>query len=398
MINISDYDYFLPKSLIANKPALPRDHSKLLVYDTATDTISYDYFINLDKYLPKKSFLVLNDTKVIPARITLYKSPPIMKGHALPGGDVGKVKVLFLVNEISQNQKLNIKYQNDILKGKNRIKNERIRGYVDRKIEVGDRLYLDSFHCINTIKQEGAIFTFEYSFSKEKLFQLLGKKGTTPIPLYIKDTPLNESELRKKYQTIFFRPPVGAGLLGSSAAPTASLHFTNRVIKKLERAEIKRFFITLHVGLGTFAPINEKNIQEKKLHEEYCEIKSETFHCINTMKSQGNKLVAVGTTVARTVESVRISPLRGQLKSVMAKTDLFIFSPYNFQMVDCLITNFHLPKSSLMMLVEAFLQHKIKTQPSPRLRRAGYSLIDLYKIAIDKKYRFYSFGDAMLII
>ena len=191
MININDFDYYLPPNLIANQPATPRDSSKLLVYDTKNDQVFFDRFINLDKYLPKKSFLVLNNTRVIPARIDLKKE------------NGGKVTVLFLVNEVQ-----NVQY---------------IRGYVDRKIEVSDKLYFNSQDYVEAIKQEESIFTFQLNFSFEKLFKLLEEKGTMPIPLYIKNTPLNREELKEKYQTIFARAPDGARSSGSAAAPTAAL-------------------------------------------------------------------------------------------------------------------------------------------------------------------------------
>ncbi len=366
--DINDYNYFLPDKLIANCPASPRDSSRLLVYDTEKDEVYLDRFINLDKYLPKKSFLVLNNTKVLPARITLYKK------------NTGKVKILFLVNEIIKSK---------------------IRGFVDRKVNIGDTLYFDKDHCINTIKQDGAVFTFEFGFSKKELFALLEKKGTMPIPLYIKNSPLSEKELRKKYQTIFSKKQ------GSAAAPTASLHFTNRLFKKLEKKRIKKYFVTLHVGLGTFAPIDEKNIKEKKLYEEFYEVSPDIVQIIEGLRQLKYNLVAVGTTTVRTLESLVVchpefisgsnkemlkpasTAKRGERvqHNIVSKTDLFIFPPYQFQMVDCLITNFHLPRSSLMMLVEAFLQFK----------ESRKSLIDLYQIAIKNNFHFYSFGDVMLI-
>lgn len=231
-----------------------------------------------------------------------------------------------------------------------------------------------------------------------------------PIPLYIKNTPLDEQQLRKRYQTIFADTPPGC-ISGSAAAPTAPLHFTNRLFKKLEGRGIKKYFVTLHIGLGTFAPINEENFLQKKLHMEYYEIDNKVYRFIDKSIQEGKKLVAVGTTTVRALESftiqinrktedrlsecqideiIRRSDFRNSVFShqIYLKTDLFIFPPYRFQMVDCLITNFHLPKSSLMMLVEAFLQYK----------KSKKHLIDLYKIAINNKFRFYSFGDVMIVI
>jgi len=399
MKSTNQYNYYLPPELIAKQPATPRDSSRLFIYDTKTDEIVFDKFNNLDKYLPKKSFLVMNDTKVLPARVEMKKATG------------GKVRVLFLVNEIMSSS------QYQVLS----IEQNTIRIFVDRKVDVGDKLFFDSQYFVTVIGQGEHIFTVQFDFSIGELFRILEKKGTMPIPLYIKNSPLSRNDLLHKYQTIFARVPVGTRLIGrSAAAPTASLHFTNRLLSKLEKKRINKTFITLHVGMGTFASVTDVNIRQKKLHEEYFEINNETLQLINLMKQERKKLVAVGTTVVRTLESAEISLRqgRGQLESVMkrghsgeeqsddsriklrrfwtsqngkdtfiSKTDLFIQSGFKFQYVDSLITNFHLPGSSLMMLVEAFLQHK----------QAKHHLVNLYQIAIKEKFRFYSFGDGMLI-
>ncbi len=349
-MNWQDYDYFLPKENIALKPAVPRDSSKLFVYNTSVDEISFDKFFHLDRHLPEKSFLVLNNTKVVPARVKMSKQTG------------GKVTVLFLVNEI--------------------IKKDMIKVIVDKKIKVGDLLFFDKKYFFRVDKQNKNIFSLQFNFSREKLFNLLQKYGKMPLPLYLKKTSLKENQLFKKYQTIF------AEKEGSAAAPTASLHFTERVFNQLVKKGIKKYFITLHIGLGTFAPLTDKNLKAKKLHEEYYEISQETFRFINMAKRNGGKLVAVGTTVTRALEALAQSMMSGQKLKLFGKTDLFILPPFNFQMVDILITNFHLPRSSLMMLVEAFL----------RFKGAKKKLTDLYKIAIDNNFRFYSFGDAMLIL
>ena len=399
MKSINQFDYYLPPESIAKQPAVPRDYSRLFVYDTKTNEIVFDKFYNLDKYLPKKSFLVMNDTKVLPARVEMKKATG------------GKVRVLFLVNEIMSSS------QYQVLS----IEQNTIRIFVDRKVDVGDKLFFNSQYFVTVTAQEEHIFTVQFDFSIGELFRILEKKGTMPIPLYIKNSPLSRNDLLHKYQTIFARVPVGTRLIGrSAAAPTASLHFTNRLLSKLEKKGTNKTFITLHVGMGTFAPVTDVNIRQKKLHEEYFEINNETLQLINLMKQERKKLVAVGTTVVRTLESAEISLRqgRGQLESVMkrghsgeeqsddsriklrrfwtsqngkdtfiSKTDLFIQSGFKFQYVDSLITNFHLPGSSLMMLVEAFLQHK----------QAKHHLVNLYQIAIKEKFRFYSFGDGMLI-
>lgn len=341
VIKKEDFDYHLPQNLIAQTPAKPRDSSKLFIYQTKTNEIFFDKFYHLDQYLPNNSFLVLNNTKVIPARLVMRR----------PTG--GKVEVFFL--EIGENK---------------------VKIMVDRKVVIGEKLFFDQKNYLVLIHQEKNIFSGRYDFSREKLFYLLHRYGTMPIPLYLRKTPLSKKELRKKYQTIFGKEE------GSAAAPTASLHFTHRVFKKLEKKGIEKFFITLHVGLGTFAPLTEENLKEKRLHEEYYQIEKETWKEIVDFKNEEKNLVAVGTTTVRTLESAL------KTKELSGQTNLFIFPPFDFQMVDILITNFHLPQSSLMMLVEAFLRYK----------KAKKRLVELYNIAIKNQFRFYSFGDAMLIL
>jgi len=340
-VDLDYYGYLLPKKNLALEPAVPRDGSKLFIYDSSTDEIVFDHFYNLDKYLPKNSFMVMNNTKVLPARVTMKKEFG------------GKVVILLLVNEIVGNI---------------------LPIIVDRKITVGEKIFFDDENFLDIVNQNENIFEVKFSFTKQKLFSLLEKYGTMPIPPYLKKSPLTRDELLKKYQTIFAKTD------GSAAAPTASLHFTNKAFDKLEKKGIEKYFVTLHVGLGTFAPITDKNIKQKKLHEEYFEVGRETLRCIDTSKQEGKKLVAVGTTVVRTLES--------KARHRVFSTDLFIFPPYDFKMVDILITNFHLPKSSLMMLVEAFLQFK----------GAKKNLVELYNMAIKNNFRFYSFGDVMLIL
>ncbi len=371
MFDGQKYNYSLPENLLAQKPVVPRDSSRLFIYNTENNTVSFDRFINLDQYLPRDSFIVLNNTKVLPARVVLKKQTG------------GRVVCLLLINELLSFAKVS-KDEHD-----SRI----IRVMVDRKVNVGDKLFFDKDHFFEAVSQKEHIFELKYRFSYSWLLLKLQEIGQTPVPLYLRKTPLQEGELRKKYQTIFAKDSSSEWNLGSVAAPTASLHFSNRVFKKLGKAGIKKYFVTLHVGMGTFAPVTEKNIKTKKLHEEYFTVDKKTLQCFKTSKSAGKKLIAVGTTVTRTLESIsKIKNQRSKMHIVnnifFGKTDLFIMPPYDFQMVDCLITNFHLPKSSLIMLVEAFLQYK----------SAKRSLMDLYKIAIKEKFRFYSFGDAMLII
>jgi S-adenosylmethionine:tRNA ribosyltransferase-isomerase len=350
MVDKKDYAYELPAEQIAKEPAVPRDRSRLFVYDTQTDKIELDHFDNLEHYLPSRSFLVLNETKVLPSRVTLHKATG------------GKIKVLFLVNEKSGNER-------------------QMRMMADRKTNVGDKLYFNQEDFVTVIKQDRQLFVVEFSFAHSRLEELLVEQGTMPIPLYIKNTPLSEEQLRQRYQTVFARTP------GSSAAPTASLHFSELLLKKLAEKHIQKLFVTLHVGMGTFAPVSEEQIAAKKLHEEWFEVQQAVAEEIMKLKDKGDQLVAVGTTVVRTLESLALQ--EGWEKGRdFGTTNLFIYPPYRFHLVDHLITNFHLPESSLMMLVEAFLQSK----------NAKRRLVDLYKVAIAEKFRFYSFGDAMLIL
>lgn len=337
------YGYDLPAELIAKAPAQPRDSARLLIYDTKSGKISFDSFRRLGKYLPAGSFLVLNKTKVLPARIILRKETG------------GLVRVLFLLNEPARREEFKI--------------------LADRKIKTGDRLYFGRRHWAVVSGQRENVFFVRLNFSEKILSGILRRKGRMPIPPYIKKTPLKEKDLRRQYQTIFAQEP------GSVAAPTASLHFTDRVFRDLARQGIGKFFLTLHVGLGTFAPVRPENFSAKKLHEEYFEIDPQTVKGMAARRRKGEKAVAVGTTAVRALES--FSGKRG-----LDKTDIFIMSGYEFKRTDALITNFHVPKSSLMLLVEAFLKFK----------KAEMGIIDLYAIAKKEKFRFYSFGDAMLIL
>nr|AIA18919.1 Queuosine biosynthesis protein [uncultured bacterium] len=346
MIDPKIYDYELPAEQVAQTPASPRDSSRLFIYDTALDLIQFDTFNNLAKYLPKESLLVLNKTKVIPSRITLYKE------------NKGRVKCLFLVNE---------------------LKNKVVNAMLDRKVEIGQSLQFDDNFRFKVIGQDEHVFTLAFDFPKEKFINLLERKGSMPIPPYLKHTELKESELRRKYQTIFAKDN------GSAAAPTASLHFTQRVFNKLEEKGIQKTFVKLHVGAGTFAPLLEKNLVEGKLHTEWFEVTQKTADSINKAKTQGSKIVAVGTTVARTLETASDGK---EMKGRSGETDIFIYPPYTFKTVDILLTNFHVPKSSLMMLVDALLQNK----------KAKRNIIELYSTAIKERFRFFSFGDAMLIL
>jgi S-adenosylmethionine:tRNA ribosyltransferase-isomerase len=352
MIKLENYDYCLPRELIANSPASPRDSARLFVYNTTTDEIAFDTFAHIDQYLPTPSLLIFNNTKVVPARLWLTKETG------------GKIEVLLMMNEYRHGDEL-------------------IKGVVDRRILPEAILTFKSGATLTVVKQEEQFFFFKPSVAMSKIWELLNAEGVTPIPPYIKGAALSETALREKYQSILAKYPA------SIAAPTASLHFTNRLLSKLEQKGVKRTEVTLHVGAGTFAPIDETNFRTKKLFTEYIDITKTSADAINRAKTLGIPVIPVGTTAMRTIESAAQNQCQGlALTSWSGPTNIFIYPPYEFKVADGLITNFHVPKSSLLLLVDALLRHK----------KAKRGILDLYNIAIREKFRFYSFGDGMLIL
>ena len=343
------YQYDLPPTQIANQLAEPRDAARLLVLDTSSDKVSWDTFDNLDNYLPKEALLVLNDTKVVPARVKLRKETG------------GIVEGLLLINEWQGSGPVAALLSRQVKE--------------KHKLEIGPGKYLE------VVRQAGKVFYLQPLFENSEMYDLLDEVGQTPIPKYIKPAHIPEGKLREDYQSIFSRVPA------SVAAPTASLHFTERVFKRLDDKGIKRASVTLHVGLGTFAPVSPENLATKKLHKEIIRIPKETSQVIRFHKQDHLPVVAVGTTVIRTLESQAECILHESDFDMTGATDIFIQPSYEFKIVDALVTNFHLPGSSLMMLVQAFLVHKGSSR----------SLVDIYNLAIKAGFRFYSFGDAMLI-
>jgi len=336
---LEKYNYNLPEKLIAKKPSLPRDMAKLLIYKKNENEIIFDKFINIAKYLPKNSVLVFNETKVLLARLMLKKETG------------GKVKILYLQKKFGLLEVL-----------------------ADRKLNISSELILNNKIKFLVVSHKEKFYYLKPLF-KTDFFRILEKYGEAPIPPYIKNSPLNKKELKEKYQTIF------AKYSGSVAAPTASLHFTKRVFNNLKKAGIDAKFITLHIGLGTFSTLTEENFINKKLHQEFYNIDKKTAEFLNKSKKNGKIIIGVGTTVVRTLESASKS---GQLKNLTGNTDIFITKGYKFDFIDGMVTNFHLPKSSLLMLVAAFLGRQ--------------EVLKIYKKAIDKKFEFYSFGDGMLIM
>lgn len=359
MISLDDYDYDLGDDFIAKDPANPRESAKLFVYNTKTDEISFDIFANIANYLPKDSMLVFNNTRVIPARLWLKKETG------------GKIEVLLMMNEYMRGDPL-------------------VKGVVDRKTEKGHKLYFQNGEYLEVHHQEEQYFFFKPSMPIEDLWHLLDEEGVTPIPPYIKGSSLNEKSLREEYQSVLAKVPA------SVAAPTASLHFSEKLLDELKDAGISKEEVTLHVGAGTFAPINESNFESKKLFVEYYTIDKEVADKINTAKSDGVTIIPVGTTALRTLESASViksldekGETHYQLEPASGKsTDIFVYPPYRFKIADALITNFHVPKSSLMLLVDAMLEAK----------NSKKRILELYEIAKQNGFMFYSFGDGMLIL
>jgi len=349
---LSGYDYYLPPELIAQNPVIPRDNSRLLIVKP-DGSLNHQIFRDLPNFLSPNDLLVLNDTRVIPARLYGQKSTG------------AEVEVL-LVEEKSENIWLAL-----VKPGK--------------RFAIGSEIYFDNSQeteetkeiCLKATvidKDEatgGRLLKFETP-PNQSFWQLLEKIGKIPFPPYVTQS----QALPQQYQTIY------ADKQGAIASPTAGLHFTDNLFKQLDDKGIKTAKVTLHVGIGTFRPVETENILQHQMHQEWIEVSQQTIDLIQETKAKGGKIIAVGTTVVRTLEGAYA--IEKQLKPFQGKTNLFIYPSYQFQVIDGLITNFHLPKSSLLMLVSALIGRE--------------KLLDIYQQAIAEKYRFYSFGDAMFIL
>lgn len=335
-----DFDYNLPEELIAQHPADKRDFSRLMVVDRITGQREDKHFYDIIDYLNEGDLLVMNDTRVIPARLF---------GHRPEKEE--KIEV-FLLENIEKD-----KWEVLVKPGKKmKIGTQCIFSY-ELSLEVVD------------IKEDGNRVV---EFSYEGIFQeILDRLGNMPLPPYIKEK-LKDKE---RYQTVYSKNP------GSVAAPTAGLHFTKELLKKIEDKGVKLAFITLNVGLGTFRPVKVDDVKNHKMHSEYYQISKETADLINETKKNNKRIISTGTTTTRTLESV--FKKNGQIKEDSGWTDIFIYPGFKFNVIDCQITNFHLPKSTLIMLVSALASKEI--------------ILDAYKDAVEKKYRFFSFGDAMFL-
>lgn len=337
----SDFSYHLPKDLIAQHPASPRDSSRLMVYDRSRGRLEHRVFNELVDFLEPEDLLVINQTKVIRARLF---------GKKVPSG--GKVELLLL-------RETRTGYWEALVGGKG------IRPGTKIQIDEGPQALVEE-----DLGRSLRLLSFQDSIDK-----LIDKVGNVPLPPYIHE-PLEEPE---RYQTIYARES------GSAAAPTAGLHFTSDLMARIRQQGVGIEEVTLHIGLDTFAPVHETDPRKHHIHTEWCRLSQQTAGAINSTKANGGRVIAVGTTTVRTLETAaRASGSGSQLKPFEGQTDLFILPGFDFQVVDCLLTNFHLPESTLLMLVSAFAGRE--------------KVLSLYEIAKQKHYRFYSFGDAMLIL
>lgn len=338
----SEFYYDLPEELIAQTPIEPRNHSRLMKIDRKSGEIEHRHFYNLCDYLKKGDLLVMNDSRVLPARL-----------YGIKEGTGACIEFLLLEQKGDKLWEILVRPGKKAKPGARfSFGDGRLKAEIIETVEGGNRIA--KFEC------EGNFFT------------ALEEVGQMPLPPYIKEK-LKDKE---RYQTVYSKE------LGSAAAPTAGLHFTKEMLAELENMGVKLAYVTLHVGLGTFRPVKEDNVLEHKMHSEHYHLPKETADLIKQTKAEGGRVIAVGTTSCRTLESV--GTFFDDMDEHEGYTDIFIYPGYEFKVIDGLITNFHLPESTLIMLVSAFLGYE-KT-------------MNAYKIAVDEKYRFFSFGDAMLIV
>ena len=335
------FNFELPSKYIAQSPVEPRDHSKLLIVDREKKEFIHKYFYDIVEFLNPKDLLIMNDSKVISARLI---------GEKLGSG----AKIEFLLVEDKGNDIWEV-----LVKPAKRVK-------TGSKVSFENEMIIATI--IDVLENGSRLIKFDYSGD---FIDILDKVGKVPIPHYITE----ELKDKSRYQTVYSEK------MGSIAAPTAGLHFTHELLKKIILKGIKIKYITLHVGIGTFRPVTTENILDHKMHCEYYNVSEDTANTINSIKDNGGKIIAVGTTTCRVLESIAKDNM--PVSESSGKTDIFIYPPYKFKLVDGLITNFHLPESTLIMLVSAFAGHKF--------------IMEAYKEAISKNYRFYSFGDAMFI-
>ncbi len=340
-MKVEDFDYYLPEELIAQTPLKKRDESRLLVLDKKTGEIEHKKFYDIIDYLEPGDTLVLNDTKVLPARLIGEKA------------ETGAVIEILLLKNIEKDE------WETLAKPARRIKKGTIVNFGDGKLKAKCTKVLDD-----------GIRHFELIYDGI-LMEILEELGTMPLPPYIHE----KLEDQSLYQTVYAKE------IGSAAAPTAGLHFTKELLKRIEKKGINIAYITLHVGLGTFRPVSVERVEDHEMHSEFYSMSKEVAELLNNTRKNGKRIIAVGTTSTRTLET--ITSKYNEFRECHGWTNIFIYPGYEFKGIDALITNFHLPKSTLVMLVSALAGRE--------------NIMHAYKIAVDKKYRFFSFGDAMFI-
>lgn len=337
----SDFYFDLPKELIAQTPLKRRDGSRLLVLDRATGEVEHRHFYELPQFLSPGDCLILNDSRVLPARLL---------GQRLPGG--GACEILLLIDRGEQVWECLVRPGKKLRTGARvSFGNGELTAEIVGEVEGGNRLV---------------------RFSYEGIFlEVLERLGKMPLPPYIKE----ELQDQERYQTVYSK------VLGSAAAPTAGLHFTPELLEQIRNMGVQIGYVTLHVGLGTFRPVKEDTIEDHEMHSEYCVISQETADLINRTRAGGGRVICVGTTSCRTLESWAAED--GTMKASAGWTNIYIYPGYRFKVMDALITNFHLPESTLIMLVSAFAGRE--------------HILSAYQKAVEERYRFFSFGDAMFI-
>ena len=340
-MKVSDFDYYLPEELIAQTPLEKRDESRLLVLDKETGDIEHKHFYNIIDYLEKGDTLVLNDTKVLPARLIGTKEETN-----------AAIEILLLKNIKDDEWEC-------LVKPARRIKVGTVVSFGNGELKA---------ECTKIFDEGIRHFKLIY---KGILLEILEKLGTMPLPPYIHEQLKDQD----RYQTVYAKE------VGSAAAPTAGLHFTKELLDKIEKKGINIAYITLHVGLGTFRPVSVENIEDHEMHSEFYTMSKEVAKTLNETRKNGKRIISVGTTSTRTIET--IMNLYNEFKPCSGWTNIFIYPGYKFKGIDALITNFHLPKSTLVMLVSTLAGRE--------------NILNAYKIAVDEKYRFFSFGDAMFI-
>lgn len=341
-MELEEFDYYLPEELIAQEPLPQRDMARLMVLNKKTGEIEHKIFRDIISYLNPGDCLVLNNTRVLPARL-----------YGVREGTGGKIEVL-LLKRVNNN-----KWEVLVKPGK--------------KAKIGVNIIFGNGELtakvLDHTPEGGRIIEFNY----EGVFEeVLYKLGEMPLPHYIK----KKLEDKEMYQTVYSK------VEGSAAAPTAGLHFTNELLDKIKAKGVNVVYVTLHVGLGTFRPVKVQKIEEHHMHSEYYTVSEESAAVINKTKQEGGRIISVGTTSCRTLETAGTED--GMVRPGSGWTEIFIYPGYKYKVVDCLITNFHLPKSTLIMMVSALAGRE--------------KILNAYKIAVEEKYRFFSFGDAMLIM